>query len=112
MAVLEEIGQELRTAADRFGATTVGVGRGWRVGSVVVTAADRVLRAARHAGDAATTISFVDGRTEQGSVIAADRDLGVAVLEAPTGDVEPLEWAPEGLEPAIGTPIVALANPG
>ena len=112
MAVLEQMGQELRTAADRYGAATVGVGRGWRVGSGVVIGADRVLTAARHAGDATTTISFVDGRTEKGSVIAADRDLGVAVLEAPTGDVEPLEWVPEGFEPAIGTPLVALANPG
>jgi serine protease Do len=112
MAVLEQIGQELRTAADRHGAATVGVGRGWRVGSGVVIGADRVLTAARHAGDASTTISFVDGRTESGTVVAADRDLGIAVLEAPTGDVEPLEWAPEGFEPAIGTPIVALANPG
>jgi serine protease Do len=112
MAVLEQIGQELQGAADRHGAATVGVGRGWRVGSGVVIGADRVLTAARHAGEGATTISFVDGRTEQATLVAADRDLGVAVLEASTGDVEPLPWVPNGFEPAIGTPVVALANPG
>src|SRR5262245_29236611 len=112
MAVLEEIGRELQTAADRHGSAAVGVGRGWRVGSGVVIGADRVLTAARHAGEGTTTISFVDGRTEAGSLVGADRDLGVAVLESPTGDIEPLEWVPEGFEPAIGTPVVALANPG
>src|SRR3954465_2786223 len=112
MAVLEEIGQELQTAADRFGAAAVGVGRGWRVGSGVVIGASRVLTAARHASDGSTSISFADGRTEEGSLVGAARDLGGAVLDAPTGGVEPLEWAPEGFEPAIGTPVVALANPG
>jgi serine protease Do len=112
MAVLEQIGEELRTAADRHGAGVVGVGRGWRVGSGVVIGAGRVLTAARHAGDGPTTVTFVDGRSEAATLLAADRDLGVAVVDVPTGDVEPLDWVPEGFEPAIGTPVVALANPG
>jgi serine protease Do len=58
------------------------------------------------------TVSFVDGRTESGSVAAADRDLGIAVLDVPTGSAEPVRWVPTGFEPAVGTPVIALANPG
>lgn len=112
MAVLEEIGKQLGSAAERYGQAVVGVGRGWRVGTGVVIAENRVLTAARHAGDGGTSVSFADGRTEAASLAGTDRDLGIAVLDVPTGSAEPLEWAPDGFEPAIGTPVVALANPG
>jgi serine protease Do len=112
MAVLEEIGSQVKTAADRYGAAVVGVGRGWRVGTGVVIGEDRVLTAVRHASDGTATVSFAEGRTETGSLTGADRDLGVAVLTVPTGPSEPLDWAGDGFEPAIGTPVVALANPG
>src|ERR671931_397529 len=65
-STLTDIGAEVRTAADRFGAAVAGV----------------------------------------------DRELGIAVLEVDTGEVEPLDWAPAGSAPAIGTPVVALSNPG
>ncbi len=112
MAVLEEIGGHLKAASEAFGGAVVGVGRGWRVGTGVVIGPDRVLTAARHAGDGSATVSFADGRTERGELAGADRDLGVAVLEVPTGSADALEWAPAEFAPAIGTPVVALANPG
>jgi serine protease Do len=110
-ATLTDIGAEIGRAAERFGASVVGVGRGWRVGTGVVTAPNRVLTAARHAGDGSPTLVFGD-RSEQATVVGSDRDLGIAVLEVDTGGVEPLAWVDEDSEPAIGTPVIALANPG
>jgi serine protease Do len=108
---LTDIGEQVREAAERFGAAVVGVGRGWRVGTGVVIAPNRVLTAARHAGDGGVSVAF-ETETAQGTLVGADRDLGLAVLEVNTGDVEPLEWTEDGVAPTIGTPVVALGNPG
>jgi serine protease Do len=110
-ATLTEIGDQVRDVAERFGSTVVGVGRGWRVGTGVVIAPGRVLTAARHAGDEAATVAFRD-TTERGTVTGSDRDLGVAVLEVDTADVEPLDWVDGGFEATIGAPVIALGNPG
>jgi serine protease Do len=112
LSALNEMGRQVGLAAARFGGAVVGVGRGWRVGTGVVIGEDRVLTAARHAGDGEATVTFADGRTERGTLAGADRELAIAVLDVPTGDADPLEWVDAGFEPAIGTPVVALANPG
>ena len=101
---LTDIGEHVRAAADRLGGAVVGVGRGWRVGTGVVIDGNRVLTAARHAGDGSASVTFADGR--------GDRELGVAVLEVDTGEAEPLEWVGTEFEPTIGTPVIALSNPG
>jgi serine protease Do len=108
---LIDIGGQVRAVAERVGAAVVGVGRGWRVGTGVVVAPNRVLTAARHAGDGGVTVVF-GGWSEQGALAGADRDLGIAVLEVKTADVEPLDWVDGAFEAAIGTPVVALGNPG
>jgi serine protease Do len=108
---VNEIQSIVERAAREHGPAVVGVGRGWRVGSGTVVGPDRVLTSARHVGPEGATISFADGRREAGEIVAADRDLDVAVLSAPTGDAEPFAWA-DGGSPAIGAPVVALANPG
>jgi serine protease Do len=99
-----------RVARDR-GPAVIGVGRGWRVGSGTVIAPDRILASAHRVGPEGATISFADDRRETGELVAADRELDVAVLSAPTGDVEPLAWA-DGDAPGIGAPVIALGNPG
>jgi serine protease Do len=58
------------------------------------------------------TITFADGRREDGRLSGADADLDVAVIAVDTGDLEPVEWSEETEGPAIGRPIIALANPG
>jgi serine protease Do len=108
---LTDIGEQVREAAERLGPAVVGIGRGWRVGTGVVVAPNRVLTAARHAGDGTVTVAL-DGGAERGAVLGTDRDLGVAVLEAETGEVEPIEWVDAAFEATIGTPVIALANPG
>lgn len=107
---LAEISSTLDRVASEQGRSVVGVGRGWRVGSGAVIAPDRVLTVAHRAADV-MTVTFADGREADGEQVAADRDLDLAVVAVETGDARPLEWA-DGDSLAIGTPVVALGNPG
>jgi serine protease Do len=109
--ILARLGESVASAAERAGAAVVGVGRGWRVGSGVVVGPERILTAARHASPEGTTVTFSDGRSERAEVAGLDRELGIAVLSV-EGAGDPLVWAPDDFEPAIGDPIFALANPG
>ena len=112
MTVLEETSAAITDAATRLGPAVVGLGRGWGVGSGVVVAAGRVLTNAHNLRHDEVTVTFVDGRRETGRVAGTDSDLDVAVIDVDTGDVEPLEWADDASEPAIGRPVLALGNPG
>jgi S1-C subfamily serine protease len=112
MTVLEETSAAISDAAARLGPAVVGLGRGWGVGSGVVVATGRVLTNAHNLRHDEVTVTFADGRRETGRVAGSDADLDVAVLDVDTGAVEPLEWAPEGSEPTIGRPVLALGNPG
>jgi serine protease Do len=97
-----------RIAADA-GPSVVGLGRGWGGGSGVVVARDTVLTAAHNLrGDDATVVLGDERRPAR--LVAADADADLAVLSVPTDDVPPLAYA--GAAPSIGTPVVALANPG
>jgi S1-C subfamily serine protease len=93
------------------GTAVVGLAGGARGGSGVVVDRDRVLTLARNLRGAEVSVSFGDGRSERASLLASDPDLGVAVLDVPTGDVEPVAWA-ETSAPPIGTRVFALADPG
>jgi serine protease Do len=45
-------------------------------------------------------------------VAGVDADLDLAVVEVTTGDVEPVAWDPARAALDIGTPVIAVANPG
>jgi S1-C subfamily serine protease len=110
--VLEDIGTTVGTVVERRGSAVVGLGRGWGVGSGVVFAPGLVLTNAHNLRHDEVTITFADDRREAGRVAGADADLDIAVIAVDTGDVDPVEWPDDAEEPAIGRPIVALANPG
>ncbi len=110
--VLEAIQQSVAGAAERVGPAVVGLGRGWSRGSGVVVASGRVLTAAHVVRSDEVTVTFADGRTETGRVAGADADLDVAVIEVDTGDVEPVAWPADAPAVSIGSPVLALANPG
>jgi len=95
----------------RVGPTTVGLGRGWGLGSGVVVAPGQVLTSAHNLRREEVTIGFGDGRSEAGRVLGHDPDLDLAVVAVDTGGIDPVEWRPDE-DLAIGTPVVALANPG
>jgi serine protease Do len=112
-------------AAETVGPSVVGLGRGWGHGSGVVIADGHVLTSAHNLRRDETTVAFADGRRETGTVAGVDSDLDLAVLAVDTGDVPAVRWEPaatsdgdrEAAEAGggalgIGTPVVALANPG
>ena len=111
MTVLQEIQDTVGGLAERVGAATVGLGRGWGLGSGVVIAPGQVLTSAHALRREEVTVTFADGRVETGDVAGTDGDLDLAVVAVDTGDVDPVEWEP-GETPPIGTPVVAVANPG
>jgi serine protease Do len=111
MAVLDDFSKALAGAAEAVGPAVVGLGRGWGLGSGVVVGDARVLTNAHNLRRDEPTVVFSDDRRETATVLAADRDLDLAVLEVDTGDLAPVTFA-DGGEPAIGTPVLALANPG
>jgi serine protease Do len=123
-------------AAERVGPSVVGLGRGWGHGSGVVIAEGHVLTSAHNLRREEVTVSFADGRREKAAVAGVDADLDLAVLAVDTGDAPAVTWEPPAASPAgggqgvdapagepasgdgaagelgIGTPVVALANPG
>jgi serine protease Do len=112
MSVLEELQSSVQAVAERVGPAVVGIGRGWGVGSGVVIAPGRILTNAHNLRHEEVTVTFADGRRENGRVAASDGDLDLAVIDVDTGEIEPVEWAPEGAEVQVGRAVLALANPG
>ncbi len=109
---LTDLSSSICAAADRVGPAVVGLGRGWGRGSGVVVAAGRVLTNAHNLRGEEVSVAFADGRVETGRVAGVDADLDLAAIEVDTGDTEPVAWSPASAAPEIGTPILALANPG
>jgi serine protease Do len=113
MAVLEEIEGTIQSAVERIGPAVIGLGQGWGRGSGFVIDANRVLTNAHNLRGDEVTVTFSDGRQETGKVLASDPDLDLAVIEADTGEIEPIQWSEEDVESVpIGRSVLALANPG
>ena len=112
MNVINEIQSKIGEVARERGTAVVGIGRGWRFGSGTVIARDRVLTAAHHVRSEGVTVTFAEDRTASAELVGLDRDLGLALLDVDTGEIEPPAWAPADAEVGIGTAVVALANPG
>ncbi len=111
--VLEAIQETVAGVAERVGPGVVGLGRGWARGSGVVLDAGRVLTAAHVLRGEDVAVTFADGRTVAGRVLGVDADLDIAVVEADTGDVAPVEWDADAVaQLSVGAPVLALANPG
>jgi serine protease Do len=104
--LLEELGAAAAGVADLVGPATVAIGRSGR-GSGVVVAEGRVLTNAHNLRDRTTQITFSDGRSEQGSLLAVDTGADLAVLEVDTADVAPVRWADS--VPGVGAAVLALS---
>jgi S1-C subfamily serine protease len=112
LSFIDEIQAKIAAVARAQGPAVVGIGRGWRFGSGTVIGRDRVLTAAHHLRSEGVTVTFAEGRSATAELVGVDRDLGVALLELDTGEIEPLDWAPAGAEVGTGTAVIAVANPG
>ena len=111
MPALQELQDAIVSTAGSVGPAVVGLGRGWGRGSGVVVERDRVLTCAHNLRGEEVTVTFADGRRELGRVAAVDADFDLALVGVETDGVEPVGWEEEGTA-ALGTPVLALANPG
>jgi len=111
MAVLEEIQASIAQLAQSAGASVVGVGQRWGLGSGIVLGEGRVLTNAHNVRGAQVAVTFTDGRTAEGNLAGHDIDGDLAVVQADTAGAPALPWA-TGAVTGIGTPVFALANPG
>jgi serine protease Do len=111
MEAVVSLQEAIGEVAKRVGPSVVGLGRGWGHGSGVVIGEGRVLTNAHNLRREQVTVVFADGRRATGDVAATDPDLDLAVVEVDTGDSLAVTWEP-GDPPAIGAPVLALANPG
>jgi serine protease Do len=112
MSVVAELQSTIQEVADSVGPAVVGLGRGWSLGSGVVVGKGRVLTNAHNLRGDEATVSFAGGRRETGQVVGVDTDLDLAAIAVDTGDVSPVAWTPDAPPPALGTAVLALANPG
>jgi serine protease Do len=116
MSAIDQLEGELQRIAGELGPAVVGLGRRWALGSGIVVAPGRVLttahnlRGGRHR-DEHVELAFDSDRRTSGRIAGVDPDIDVAVIEADTGEAEPLEWAEEAAPP-LGRVVFALANPG
>jgi serine protease Do len=111
MAVFDEIQASIAQLAESAGASVVGIGRRWGVGSGIVIGAGRVLTNAHNVRGDEVTVTFADGRTAEGTVAGQDVDGDLAVINVDTGETPALALAADS-SVSIGTPLFALANPG
>ena len=86
----------------------VGRGAAFGRGAGVVIGSGLVVTNAHNLRGGSVTVTFAGGRQETGTVAGADIDGDLAVIQVPTGDVEPLEWAEAPAE--VGTPVFAVGG--
>jgi serine protease Do len=84
----------------------VRVGRDGGRGAGTVIAPGLVLTSAHNLRGSEVTVSFVDGRIEQGEAKGVDADGDLAVISVDTGAVTPLGWSASPA--AAGTAVFAL----
>ena len=107
---VQDLAQAIRRVVETAGPAVVGLARHRVGGSGVVIGVDRVLSNAHNAAPEGVRVTFADGRVEDGQVLGVDADGDLVVLEVPTGGAPALEWGAVE-EVAIGTPVIAMANP-
>ena len=111
MPILDEVQASIRRLAEGAGASVVGIGQRWGLGSGIVLAEGRVLTNAHNVRGDQVTVTFADGRTADGTVAGHDIDGDLAVIEVDTAGAPALPWA-AAASAELGMPVFALANPG
>jgi serine protease Do len=111
VSILDEVQTSIRQLAEGAGASVVGIGQRWGLGSGIVLAGGRVLTNAHNVRGDQVTVTFADGRTADGTVAGHDIDGDLAVIEVDTAGAPALPWA-AAASAELGMPVFALANPG
>src|SRR5258707_15161154 len=103
MAILDEIQESIVGLADGAGASVVGIGQRWGVGSGIVIGTGRGLTNAHNVRGDQVTVTFADGRTAEGSVAGHDIDGDLAGINVDTGET-PARSGGGGAAPRGGGP--------
>ncbi len=111
MSLLDEVQTSIRQLAEGAGASVVGVGQRWGVGSGIVLGDGQVLTNAHNVRGDQVTVTFADGRTADGTVAGHDIDGDLAVIQVDTAGAAALPWG-SGTAAELGMAVFALANPG
>ena len=109
MPAVDSIEEAVKQVSSTLAGSVVRIGRGPGRGGGVVVAEGTVLTNAHNLRGAQTTVTFTDGRVEQGRVAGADPDGDLAVVLVPTTGATLVEWRSEA--PAVGTVLLALTAP-
>ncbi len=113
MTLLAEMETAIGGVARSWGPAVVGIDRRAGRGTGIVTGPGDVLTLASNLRDptAPVAVAFAgDAPPATGTVAGIDGVLDLALVRVPTGDIEPLVFAPA--PPGVGAAVVALANPG
>jgi len=108
--MLNEIHETVQRIASEVGPSVVGVGRRGPQGTGVIIADGTMLTNAHNVRGETLTVTFDDGRTEKGRVLGADYDADLAVVSVDTGAATAIADGASDVD--LGTPVVALSNPG
>jgi S1-C subfamily serine protease len=109
--MIEELQQTVAQVAATAGPSVVRIGRGWGRGAGVVVAEGKVLTNAHNLRGEETTVTFADGRAATGTLAGVDGEGDLAIVDVDTAGTPAVEWA-DADAPAVGTPVLAIANPG
>jgi serine protease Do len=107
-ALTAELSEAARTVDRTAGPSVVRIGRQGGRGCGIVVADGHVLTNAHNLRDRTTEVTFADGRTAQGEVVAADGDGDLVVLSVDTGDAPVLRWADTGAD--VGDVVFTAAR--
>lgn len=109
--MIDELQQTVARVAETAGPSVVRIGRGWGRGAGVVVGEGKVLTNAHNLRGEETTVTFADGRTASGTVAGVDGEGDLAIVDVDTAGTRAIDWS-DGDAPAVGTPVLAIANPG
>lgn len=110
MSSVEALQEAIAAAAARVGPATVGLGREWGRRSGVVVADGAVLTSAHNSYSDEVPV-LLGGERRDGTFAGQDPELEVAVVRVDTDGVAPVAWG-NPTPVTIGTPVIALADPG
>ena len=112
MSTITDLQEAIGTVAARVGPATVGFGRGWGRGSGVVVAPGRVVTNAHNLRSDEVTVTSTTGAASAAAWRGWTPTSTSPWSRYHTGDAEPIAWDADVEAPALGTPVIALANPG
>ena len=98
MALLEELSSAARAAVAAVGPSVVRVGQAGGRGCGVVVGDDLVATNAHNLRGDQLTVTFADGRSDVGDVVAVDVDGDLAVVRVTTAGTPAVTWADEPVE--------------